>query len=194
MEKDLSPQESLSIIRSMIDKTRHSISDHSHYFLLWGYAVFLGCAIQFYLLSIKHPQHYQAWWITAAAMVIQFYFIFRDSKKENVSTFVGEATGFLWIGLGVSFIVCAFIFGRIGFRNAFPIYILLYAIGTFVSGHLLSFKPLFYGGMACFVLAALAAYVPYDMQILITAISILISYIIPGHLLRMQYRKQKSLV
>lgn len=190
----MSPQESLSIIRSMIDKTKHSLSDHSHYFLLWGYAVFLGCAIQFYLLQAGDPHHYRAWWITAVAMVVQIVFIIRDSKRENVTTFVGEATGVLWTGLGFSFIVCAFIFGKIGFRDAFPFYILLYAIGTFVSGHLLSFKPLFYGGIACFLLAAGAAYVSYEYQILITAFSILVSYIIPGHLLRKQYHKRKTAI
>jgi hypothetical protein len=47
------------------------------------------------------------------------------------------------------------------------------------------------GGAACLFLVALAPYLEYTLQILITAFAILISYIIPGHLLRNQYRKLK---
>lgn len=193
MEKDMSPHESLSIIRSMIDKTKHTLSDHSHYFLIWGYAVFLGCFIQFSLMKAGYEHHYQAWWITIAALVVHVLFAIRDSRKEKVSTYVGEANGALWMGIGFSFMVLAFIFSKLGWQYCFPFYILFYGLGTFVSGSLLKFKPLIIGGATCYVLAAIATYVEYDIQLLLTAGSILISYIIPGHLLRSQYRKQKQL-
>jgi hypothetical protein len=193
MEKDLSPQESLSIIRSMIDKTKHSLSDHSHYFLLWGYAVFLGCSIQFALIKANYEKHYMAWWITVVALVIHVVLGIRDSKKEKVSTYTGEANGALWMGIGFGFMILAFIFSKLGWQYCFPFYILFYGLGTFVSGNLLKFKPLIIGGAICYVLAAVAIYVDYDIQVLLTGISILISYIIPGHLLRMQYNKQNRL-
>jgi hypothetical protein len=193
MEKDLTPHESLSIIRSMIDKTKHSISDSSHYFLLWGYAVFLGCSIQFALIKAGYEKHYMAWWITVAALVVHILLGIRDSKKEKVSTYVGEANGYLWMGIGFGFMVLAFIFSKLGWQYCFPFYILFYGLGTFVSGNMLRFKPLITGGAVCYVLAIIATFVEYDIQILLTAVSILISYIVPGHLLRMQYHKQKQL-
>jgi hypothetical protein len=193
MEKDLSPHESLSIIQSMIDKTKYTLSDSSHYFLMWGYAVLTGCVLQYSLLSAGYEKHSLAWLIMLAALVLHFVFVFRDSKKEKATTYIGDANGYLWMGIGISFSVMVFLFARIGFEYCFPFYILFYALGTFVSGNLIQFKPLIVGGAISFVLAIAASFVKYEYQILLTAASIFISYIIPGHLLRSQYRKQIAL-
>lgn len=189
-EEEFSPEDSLLLIRSMIETTKHSISDHSHYYLLWGWAVMIGCVIQYFLMSvIKSPHHYYAWLITPLALILQIIFIIKDKKKERVKTFINEANAHLWTIIGLSFIALFFIFSKTGWMYCFPIYILLYGIGTSVSGSLIKFKPLIIGGVANMVLSAITVYLRYDLQILMTAFAILISYIIPGHLLRLHYRK-----
>jgi hypothetical protein len=116
-----------------------------------------------------------------------------QSKKETVKTFVGEAIGYLWISIGISFILLAFINSlSSAWQNAFTYYILLYAIGTFVTGSLLRFKPLVIGGVINFILVAVSIKFDYDAQLLLGALAILISYIIPGHLLKIQYQKQRQ--
>jgi hypothetical protein len=189
-DKEFSPRESLMLIRSMIETTKHSISDNSHYFLLWGWAVMIGCIVQYLLMSVfKSPYHYYAWLITLVAVVFQVIFLIKDKKKERVRTFINEAHAHLWLVIGLSFIALFFIFSKIGWRYCFPIYILIYGIGTSVSGRLIKFRPLIIGGAANLLLAAITVYFRYDLQILMTALAILISYIIPGHLLRIHYRK-----
>jgi len=74
-------------------------------------------------------------------------------------------------------------------ENAFTYYILLYAIGTYVTGKFIKFKPLVIGGGINFLLAIICSRLSFDYQILMGATAILISYIIPGHLLRKQYKK-----
>lgn len=189
-DKDFDPEESLAIIRTMIEATKASIKDSSHYFLLWGWATMIGCIIQYVLLNIVHyKHHYYAWFITLVALVIHFMFIIRDSKTESVKTYISQANSYLWMAIGFSFMVLAFIFSRIGWQYSFPFYILFYGLGTSVSGALLQFKPMVLGGASCFVFAAVAAYIPYDLQILLTAFAILVSYIIPGYLLRLRHRQ-----
>lgn len=189
-DKDFDPEESLAIIRTMIEATKASIKDSSHYFLLWGWATMIGCIIQYVLLNIVHyKHHYYAWFITLVALVIHFVFIIRDSKTESVKTYISQANSYLWMAIGFSFMVLAFIFSRIGWQYSFPFYILFYGLGTSVSGALLQFKPMVLGGASCFVFAAVAAYIPYDLQILLTAFAILVSYIIPGYLLRLRHRQ-----
>jgi len=82
-----------------------------------------------------------------------------------------------------------FIFSKIGWQYCFPFYILFYGVGTYVSGSLLKFKPLVIGGLINLALAIVTAYLPYSLQMVMTALAILISYIIPGHLLRIRYNK-----
>ena len=77
-------------------------------------------------------------------------------------------------------------------QYAFTYYILLYAIGTFVTGKLIRFRPLVIGGVINFVLASVSVRFSYDYQLLIGSLAILVSYIIPGHLLRMRYQQQKK--
>jgi hypothetical protein len=193
-DKEFSPLESLNLIRSMIETTRYSLKDSSHYYLMWGYTVVIGCLLQYVLkVEYHYPRHYHAWFITIVALVIHFAFVYRDRKHDKVETFISDAYGKLWMAVGLSFFVMSMIFVRIGFQYAFPFFILMYGIGTFVSGSLIKFKWLQYGGAICGVLAILCSYVSYDNQILLTALALVISYIIPGHLLRLSTPKQNAL-
>jgi uncharacterized membrane protein len=81
---------------------------------------------------------------------------------------------------------------RQNFQNKYTYYILLYAIGTLVTGNLIRFKPLIIGGLINFVLAVVSIRFGYDNQLLVGALAILISYIIPGHLLRARLQKNIS--
>jgi hypothetical protein len=192
-DKDFSAQESLILIRSMIETTKHSINDSSHFFLLWGWATMIGCVTQYFLLAVLHyEKHYYAWLVTIIALVIHFLFITKYKKKEQVQTFINEANKYVWMIIGVSYLALSFVFAKIGWQYCFPFYILLYGIGTFISGSLIKFKPLKVGGIVCLLLVAVTPYLPYPVQILLAAFAILVSYIIPGHLLRNQFRRAKT--
>lgn len=192
-DNDFTPQESLRLIRSMIESTKSSISDSSHFFLLWGWATLIGCLLQFYLLVIvKYAHHYYAWFVTPIALLLHVIFILKDKRDKRVKTFIDEANRYVWVIIGFSYLVLGIVFSKIGWQYCFPFYILLYGIGTYISGSLLKFKPMKMGGAVCLVLVAIAPFLDYPLQMLLSAFAILISYIIPGHLLRNQYRTSKN--
>jgi hypothetical protein len=192
-EKELSPQQSLDLIRSMIDHTRGAVADNSFYFLLWGWLVF-GCSVLQYLLKTYDitPYHYAVWWCMPIGGVISGIYGSRQSKKVRVKSFIDDAMNFVWLGIAFSFLALLIIniLNTEGWRTAFTYYILLYAIGTFVTGSLIRFKPLIIGGVINFALAIISIKLNYDGQLMIGAFAVLISYIIPGHLLRLRYKKQ----
>jgi hypothetical protein len=99
---------------------------------------------------------------------------------------------YVWVIVGFAYLDLGIVFSKIGWQYCFPFYILLYGIGTYISGSLLKFKPMRIGGATCLILVALAPFLDYSLQILLAAFAILISYIIPGHLLRSQYRRIKN--
>lgn len=91
----------------------------------------------------------------------------------------------LWIGMGVSYFVLSMILSKIGWETTvFPYFIMLYGLGTFISGNFLQFRPLVFGGIIAWTLAIGSAFVEYDYQMLFGAAAILFSYIIPAYLLR----------
>jgi len=189
-DKELTPKESLLLISSMIESTKTSISDKSHFFLLWGWATMVGCLLQYFLLAIVHyKHHYYAWFVTPIALLFHVIFIYKYERHERVKTFISEANRYVWVIIGFSYMALAFVFVKIGWQYCFPFYILLYGIGTYISGSLLNFRPMRIGGAVCLGLVMLAPYLDYSLQILLSAFAILISYIIPGHLLRSRYRR-----
>lgn len=177
----------------MIESTKTSISDNSHFFLLWGWATLVGCLLQYCLMVVIHyAHHYYAWFVTPIALLLHVVFIFKYKRNERVKTFIGDAMRYVWGILGFSYMVLGVVFSKIGWQYCFPFYILLYGIGTYISGSLLKFKPMKFGGATCLFLVALAPFLDYSLQMLLSAFAILISYIIPGHLLRSEYRKIKK--
>lgn len=192
-ETELSPEESLQVIQTMINKTKDAVADDSFYFLLWGWLVF-GCCIAEYILKvyIEYPNHSVVWFLMPVGGLISWIYGAKQAGKQKVKSFVNESLEYLWMALAISFIVLVFInVGSGAWQTAFTYYILLYAIGTFVSGSLIRFKPLVYGGLINFVLAAVSVRFSFDNQLLVGALAILISYIIPGHMLRAKYQKKK---
>lgn len=184
-EKELSPRDSLLVIQSMIDKTKVELSDNSIYFLVWGWLVFIGCLLQYFLLVIiKTPRHYYAWLIAIPGIIFSIIYSIKYKPKQKVKTYIGESMNRLWMGLTISFMALCFILSSIGWEHAFPIYMLFYATGTFVSGGILQFKPLRVGGIICWVLAVAATFVNYQNQILFSAAAILASYLVPGYMLK----------
>jgi low temperature requirement protein LtrA len=89
------------------------------------------------------------------------------------------------MGMGIAYFVLSMILSKYGFdKIVFPIYIMLYGLGTFVSGSIIQFRPLVIGGITASALAIGSTFADYDYQMLFGAVAILISYIIPAYMLR----------
>lgn len=185
-EVKFSPEQSLQLIQSMISKTKQDMSDNGIYFLVWGWLTFFACTAQFILKHIyEYEKHYLVWTVVVIGIIFSVYNGSRERRKSRAKTYVGESMKYLWTGMGISFFVLSMILSRIGWGSSvFPFFILLYGLGTFVSGNILRFKPLIVGGEIAWGLAIGSVYVNYDYQMLFGAAAILFSYIIPAHMLR----------
>jgi hypothetical protein len=185
-EEEFNPIQSLQLIQSMIDKTKQDISHKSVYFLVWGWLTFIACTAQFILKHVYNcPRHYYVWWIILAGVIFSFYRSKSDDKNQRVKTYVGESIKYLWIGMGISYFVLSMILSKIGWdHSVFPFFIMLYGLGTFVSGAIIKFRPLVIGAILAWLLAIGAVFVEYDYQMLFAAAAILVSYIIPAYILK----------
>ena len=193
-QENFSPQESLQLIQSMIAKTRRDMGDNSSHFLLWGWITFAACTGQFILKNILHyEKHYLVWLLVIPGIIFSGYLGIRESKKREARTYIGESMKYLWMGMGISYFVLSMILSKMGWNtNIFPFFILLYGLGTFISGMLLQFKPLILGGLCAWMLAIISAYFDYDYQMLFGAAAILVSYIVPAYMLRSKNKSTKQ--
>lgn len=185
-DENFSPQQSLQLIQSMISKTKQNMSDNSIYFLVWGWITFIASIAQFVLKHImQYEKHYLVWALVIPGIFFSLYWGRKEEKRNKVKTYVDASMGQLWTGMAFSFFVLAMILTKLGWGTViFPFFIMLYGLGTFVSGSIIRFKPLIIGGIAAWVLAIGCTFVSYDYQMLFGAAAILVSYIIPAYMLR----------
>jgi len=89
----------------------------------------------------------------------------------------------MWLVLGICFITVVFINVS---QNLIPVtYTLLVAgIGTLVSGLVLKFNPLIFGGTLFLISAVLSIYIPIEYRMLFHGVIIIAGYLIPGYLLK----------
>ncbi|HUM52203.1 MAG TPA: hypothetical protein PK431_10325 [Chitinophagales bacterium] len=189
-EKNITEQESLTIIQNMMNKTKEQLFDNSNLFLLWGFAAFI-CTVAQYILIKINVQNSEAIWIAMPIIaIIHIYIVIKQRSKMKVETYNGNAISALWTAIGFAFVCMVFFASQK--INILPMIILLYAIGTFVSGKIIDFKPLIIGGSICFLLSIAIAFIKDENQLLIMAAAILISYIIPGFLLKKEFKNQEA--
>jgi hypothetical protein len=190
--ESLSPEESLQVIQSMIDQAKTTVADKSFYFLLWGWLVFAG-AIGQYLLIVVFPTDLNplVWTVMFIGLIVSPIHAARQKKVRTIKTYVDEGLGNIWMVVGVVQGLIVYVFMRRGdWEHCYTIFILTYSIGCFLTGRLLRFAPLVRGAIFCWVLAVLTTEVGTNANILLLAAAVLCSYIVPGYMLRSQYKHQ----
>ena len=185
-DENFSPEQSLQLIKSMISKTKQDMTDNSIYFLVWGWITFFACTGQFVLKHIyAYEKHYLVWMVIIIGIVFSIYQGRKENKTRRAKTYIDESIKYLWSGMAACFFVLSMILSKLGWGTAiFPFFIMLYGLGTFVSGSIIRFRPLVIGGISAWALAIGCTFVSYDYQMLFGAAAIIISYIIPAYMLR----------
>lgn len=188
MEKEFNQEQGLEVIQQMIANAKRNVSDNGFFYLLWGYAVLLASLAHFYLLRFTETElHFLPWPIVMTISgVIAGVAGARYSKKAKVKTYFDTLMGYLWGAFAISIILVLVFMPKLGYEKTYPIIMILYGIGTFVSGGMLKFAPLMIGGIICWTAATLTHFLSptMDVQLLILALVITLAYIIPGHMLK----------
>lgn len=189
-----SAEQSLQLIQSMIEKAKQDVANNSFYLLLWGWLIFIAALLNFGLMkftSVEKP--YLVWnlvWIGAIASIIKGI---KDSKKTAVKTFIGETMKVFGISQAFLYFGLAFFFGKYDlWQISFPLYILIYAVTCFFMGALMQFPLLKWTGLLCLPIMVIAVFVSFEWQLLLLGLAILISYIIPGHVLYVKEKLQNK--
>lgn len=183
------PEESLHIIQNMIRRAQNNFSENGFLFIFWGWLVFIT-AIAFYALTLAgYDKPWLVWMTTIFGGIFSAVYGIRQSKKEVVKTYIDDYMMYVWLAFGF----CMLITLGMGYKlqlYCYPVVIMLYATATFVSGGLLRFAPLIVCGAASYFISVAAFFATFESQILLLALSVLVSYIVPGHWLQAKFKKQ----
>ena len=183
-EKILTPLESMEVIVRAISRTKSDIKANSFYFLLWGWLIAIA-SFSFFVLGafLKFRLHFVPFPILATLGGI--ITIIHYSRRRVVSTesYIGHFLKCLWIVLGFAFMIVVFINVSHG-QAPFTYTLLLAGIGTLVSGMVMKFKPLVFGGIVFLVSSLASVYVATEYKALLQGIAVVAGYLVPGYLLK----------
>jgi hypothetical protein len=190
MEKsrNFNEEAALKIISEMIEATKTNVRDNYFYYLLWGFLVLIASLLEFGLLQWVHsPYHYIGWPVLMGigAIITIAYSIRKHGRSDSVSYF-GSFFKVFFIGWSVSLLMLLFFVISGSYQLIQPVSLAMYALATFVSGSILRFRPLVWGGLVFWTASAVSFFCPFPVQLLITAGTVIIAYIIPGYLLKRQ--------
>lgn len=183
-EKTLTPQESMQVILQAISRTKNGIKANSFYFLLWGWLIAIASFAYFVLSVFFHFRlHFVPFPILAGigGIITMVHY----SKRRIVATesYVTHFLSRMWMVLGIAFLIVVFINVSNG-QTPFTYTLLLAGIGTTISGSVMKFKPLIFGGALFLIVSVASVYVSPEYKSLLQGIAVVAGYLVPGYLLK----------
>ncbi len=181
---NLSAQQSLDLITSMIRQAKGNVQKSGFYFLLWGWTIVIANLGVYFMLEftdIKNP--FLMFSITIPAAIISMIYGMNQGKKVAAPTVLDSIHMWLWIGFGINCFIMAAFGGKTNWQIN-PVIITMCAVPTFVSGIMLKFKPLVIGGSLFWVFGIICFMVDPKIQFLVAAFAVTVGYLVPGYMLK----------
>lgn len=216
-EKELSERESLDLIATMISKARNSYHETGVGAIMWGVIIAFCSLVRLSEIQFGYQLPFDIYLLTIIAVVPSIIMTAQQKKRQRVKPYDEPYLDYLWLGFGICIFLLILIVNSIyGHLNPMvndyreltkgridsvdfqfsefvaPFFLLLYGLPTFVTGAAFKFKPMLWGGIFCWVSSVATIYTPIRIDLLLTASSAIMAWLIPGVMMEQEYRKYKK--
>ncbi len=198
-DKQLTNQQSLDLISSMIANTRKNFNDKGGMmFVIWGYATAaVAAAVYFCVRLTSNPDLFWLWYaLPVIGSILSFLHLRRN--KKGVKTYLDRVVNNVWITFcaACACSVAAYTIGMTAYCTEYINLLLLISImaslATAVTGLIIRFRPVTISGFAGIPLSLLLPLLDgLDQTIGIAAIFLLVMAI-PSTILNCKERKGKA--
>jgi len=190
-------QQEISIIKSMIEKTKKQTAESGHLF------IFMGIVAVVFVLVISMLELYQLHqWVlpTMIALailngILGFLVVGKAEQPEKVTTYPRTVVLHLWVICSVNLLLLTFLFPflKVYSFQALPVLVnLTVGIGVFMTGIIYEMRFLQWFSITWWVGACLMAVIQSQYRFVIMIATIIIGWIIPGFILNKQYQKRSK--
>jgi len=190
-EKELTSEQSLELITTMINKAKNDFFDTGMSALLWGSVVIICSLASYANYYLQWRALDYIWLLTVVAVAPQVIIAIREGKQRRYKAHEDDLIGGIWISYGIAIFLFSYLASVHPITQEAAIFLTLYGIPTFATGYGRRFKPMLIGGIACWVFAVLSLYTPYPYIMFLLAAGGLLAWFIPGLILRNRYLKAK---
>lgn len=213
-EKILSEKESLALIATMINKAKDSYNDTGIGAIMWGSVIAICSLVRFTELQFNYRLPFDIFLLSIAAVIPQILIARKEKRQRTVRSYDDAFMLYLWLGFGIAitllsitinvvFIEWSPVFNEYKTLTGHPpayrfseyvssFFLILYGLPTFITGATLKFKPLLWGGIICWISCIVCLFTIIKIDCLLTALSAICAWLIPGILMMREYRKAKQ--
>lgn len=189
--QDFDEKKSIHLIQEMLQVSKRKFKADGILMVLWGWIMTVHYTTMYILDTtyvnyyLKRNLKYVVTGLVFLGIAFTVYYIFTQRKK--VQTYIGVSLRCVWVGMFLSMVLINLIqfnvLHEINFELQHPIFMVIIAFATVVTGGILRYKLIITGGICFALLAFAASYFPLSTQLLLEAIAWLIAFVIPGHIL-----------
>ncbi|NDV82608.1 hypothetical protein [Bacteroides sp. 51] len=194
MESKFNETDSMLVIREMIEQAKDNLKEgDGKYLVLWGYIITIACFahyISYTILDFGYTLSNYIWTILPIiGVIVTFFFIWNDRKKEVVKTYVSSMISRIWTGFGCTAFLVAFLLAGKNGMYIYPAISLVYAYATFLSAGAFRMKWMYISAAICAVCVILYRFVPYSAYPLLMGTMLICGNLIPGHIINYKAKK-----
>ena len=210
----MTEQESLQLISQMINKAKNSYLDSGIGPILWGAVISVCSLVTFFQIKYQFDLPFNIWYLTLVALIPQFFIASKGNRLNKVKGYDDKMIDYVWICFGISIFLLIIINATIvkelnpvfqtyidvkgsrpeynysSFTSSF--FLLLYGIPTIITGSCRNMRPMFYGGILCWVCCVISIYTKIEWDMLLTAIAAAAAWLIPGIIVRSKFIKNRK--
>ncbi|MEM0939131.1 MAG: hypothetical protein AAF600_03965 [Bacteroidota bacterium] len=185
MEKELTNEERLKLISDVISQAKRNFAQGSSFhFLLWGWVISIANFGHYILDKFElYDAPFIVWLITLPAVFASMWYAFGRVNNTGVRSHLDKVYASIWVSILAMIIICLVFMSKLNFNHN-PIILLFSGLGTFLSGVLIKYKPIVYGGVILWIGACMGLLSPISDQQLIAGIVAIFGYLIPGYMLK----------
>ncbi len=184
-------QQEISIIKSMIEKTRKETAESGHLF------IFMGIASAFFVLVISFLELYRLNRLVLPAMIVLtaingiIGYLVVAKATEKVKSYPKIVVTSLWLICGLTLLMMTFLFPFLkvySFSALGTLVSMILGIAVFMTGIIYEMRFILWFSIAWWVGALLMALIEGEFRFLIMIATIIVGWIFPGIILNKRFK------
>lgn len=213
-DKSLSHEESLQLINTMINKAKETYHNTGVGSMLWGSVIAICSLVKLSEIHFGYRLPFDIYLLALAAIIPQVFISIREKGKKKFKSYDDIFLDYIWLGFGVCIFLLIHVNNAVfaslkpvaveyrqltGHSSSFrfnefinPLFLILYGLPTFITGAACKFKPMLWGGILCWVCSIITVHTSIKIDLLLTALSAIAAWLIPGIIMEKEYRMAKK--
>lgn len=190
-QNQMTEQESLALIATMMSKAKNSYIESGIGPLFWG-ALITFCSLFTYAeRQFDFRIGFDIWVLSILALFPQVYFMIRARRQRNFTPHDEQTMNAVWGSFAICIFLLSLYVNHTKAPNQTALFTMIYGVPTMITGSIRKFTPMLAGGLVCWICSIASYYTAPAEQMLLMAVSAASAWLVPGMILRKRYLKMK---